>query len=211
VDPLHPAPEAIARAVAVMRQDGLVIFPTRGLYGLGADALNPRAVARIFGLKGRDRSKPLLVLIHERRALEGLVAEVSPLAQFLMDRFWPGGVTFVLPARAGLPPGLTSLQGRIGVRLTGHPVARALAAALDGPLTGTSANLSGAEGCAHVTDLDTAVCQAADLILDAGPLAGGPGSTVVDVTAGAARILRHGAVAGPEIMAACKRFTAGAG
>lgn len=206
MDPLHPAVEAVERAAAVIRKGGVVVFPTQGLYGLGADALNVRAVKRIFAIKSRESNKPLLVLIHDRQVLHRLVTEICPLAQYLMDQFWPGRVTFVLPARSGLPQGLISTNGRIGVRLTGHPVAHALAAALGGPLTGTSANLAGAGGCACLTELDVAVRRSVDLILDGGKLTGGAGSTIVDVAGPTARILRQGAVAGDEIMAACRRF-----
>lgn len=206
LNPATPEPKIIARAAAVIRGGGVVIFPTQGLYGLGADALNPAAVERIFALKGRDPGKPLLVLIHRRDQTEILAAEVNALTRRLMDRFWPGQVTFVLPAAPGLPRGLVSTEGKIGIRLAGHPVAVALAAAVGGPITGTSANLSGEGGCADLDQLQPEVKAAADLILDAGPLAGGPGSTVVDTYVTPPRILREGSVPAKEILAACGGF-----
>jgi L-threonylcarbamoyladenylate synthase len=203
LDPATPDPGLIAKAAAVIRGGGVVVFPTQGLYGLGADALNPAAVDRIFALKGRDPGKPLLVLIHRRGQLDRLAAEVNAPARHLMDRFWPGQVTFVLPAAPGLPRGLVSTEGKIGVRLAGHPVAVALAAAVGGPVTGTSANRSGEGGCADLARLQPEVRAAADLILDAGPLAGGPGSTVVDPGVAPPLILREGSVPAKEILAAC--------
>ena len=86
-----------------------------------------------------------------------------------MDRFWPGNVTFVLSAAKDLPAGLLSPSGKIGVRLAGHPVAAALAQAVNGPITGTSANLAGRDGCSNIADLEPAVLAAVDLVLDAGP------------------------------------------
>jgi len=201
VDPLHPATDAIARAAAVVRSGGVVILPTSGLYGLGADALNPDAVERLFRFKGRDRSKPILVLIASEAMLHQVAGPVDALARSMMACFWPGRVTFVLPARQGLPQGLTGGTGKIGVRQVAHPVAGALVRALDSALTGTSANLSGATGCAVIDDIDPAVVDAVDLILDSGLLRGGPGSTVVDLTMEKPAILRAGAVPGDEIMA----------
>ena len=203
----QPAAAIITRAAALIRQGGVVIFPTHGLYGLAADAFNPTAVERIFTLKGRQRAKPLLVMIDQPSQLQSLVTTVPPLAQDLMDAFWPGRITFVLPAVAGLPEGLTSGEGKIGVRLAGHPVAAALTKAAATPITGTSANLSGAGGCAAIEQIDPAVLSSADLILNAGPLQGGPGSTVVDVCGPRPVILRQGAVDGDAIMAVSKRYS----
>ena len=201
VDPVHPDPAAIGAAADCIRGGGVVVVPTRGLYGLGADALRPETVDRVFAVKGRPENKPVLVLISERATVDRLVAEASPLARRLMDRFWPGRLTLVMPARPGLPEGLAAGTGTVGVRLCGHPVARALVAAVGGPVTGTSANPSGGPGCDRIDRLDPSVDRRADHILDAGPLAGGPGSTVVDVSGERPTVLRYGAV-GPAELAA---------
>jgi L-threonylcarbamoyladenylate synthase len=208
VAPRQPAAGVIARAADLIRQGRVVIFPTRGLYGLAADAFNPQAVDRVFALKGRIRAKPLLVLIHQHDQLNGLVNRVSPLARHLIDAFWPGRVTFILPAAPGLPEGLTSDEGKIGVRLAGHPVAAALCAAVGSPITGTSANRSGQGGCAGVEEIDPAVLAASDLILDAGRLEGGPGSTIVDVCGATPLILRQGAESKDRIMAVFHQYSA---
>jgi L-threonylcarbamoyladenylate synthase len=209
VDPLSPAPEIIRQAAELLRQGGLLVFPTRGLYGLGVDASNPGAVSRVFSIKKREPGKPLLVLIDNPRQLPGLTQTPSGVAAHLMRRFWPGQVTFVLKARPGLPPGLISKSGKIGVRQAGHPVARALVKALAGPLTGTSANLSGAGGCAAIDALDPALISAVDRVLDCGPLMGGVGSTVVDVTTEPPRVLREGVVSTAQIMEAYQAFFGG--
>ena len=200
VDPLRPSGEAMDEAVAAMARGGMVIFPTRCLYGLAVDALNPEAVARIFTAKQRPQTNPVLVLIPGMSFLETLVAHVPPWAERIMAQFWPGDVTLVFSAGPELPPRLTAGTGKIGVRLPRHPVAQALVAAAGIPITGTSANLSGEAGCFQVSDLPPRLVQAADLVLDAGPLRGGTGSTVVDVTCTPPRILRQGGVDGNEIL-----------
>jgi L-threonylcarbamoyladenylate synthase len=194
VDALHPAPEAIAEAAKVIRSGGVVILPTTGLYGLGTDALCPPSVEKLFRIKGRCTLKPILVLIASGDVLPQVAGPVDEKTRTMMARFWPGRVTFVVPERSGLPPGLTGGSGKIGVRQAAHPVAHALVRAVGRPLTGTSANLSGAGGCAAVSDIDPALIEAVDLVLDSGPLAGGAGSTVVDMTGPIPVVLREGAV-----------------
>ncbi len=203
----EPDEAFIAQAAAMIRRGGLVVFPTRGLYGLGADAFNADAVGRIFDLKGRSADKALLVLIEDVRALTRVAKAPSAMATYLMRHFWPGQVTFVVPARTDLPVGLNAGSGYIGVRWVGHPVAAALIRAVGNPLTGTSANISGTKGCAAVDDLDSNILARVDGVLDAGPLAGGHGSTVVDVTSAAPVVLREGAVAASEIMSCFQRYT----
>jgi L-threonylcarbamoyladenylate synthase len=202
VDARQPDMELILLAAGIIHNGGVVVIPTSSLYGLAADAGNPEALARIFRIKGRDPGKPILVLIDRMAMLDRVAGEIaSPVLQ-LMAHFWPGGVTFVVPARPGLSPILTSGSGAIGVRRVRHPVAAALVRAAGCPITGTSANLSGAPGCAAVEDIDPSVREAVDLVLDAGPLAGGPGSTVVDVAGTVPVILREGAVPGAQVLAA---------
>jgi L-threonylcarbamoyladenylate synthase len=183
----------------MVRQGGIVVLPTHGLYGLGGDALNPAVIQRIFQIKRRPAANALLVLIADMQALEQVALAPDASVLHLMHRFWPGRVTFVLPARSELPPALTGGSGKVGVRLVAHPVAVALVRAVGTPLTGTSANISGAGGCAEVDQIDASVLNGVDGVLDGGPLAGGPGSTVVDATGSAPVILREGAVPGQEI------------
>jgi L-threonylcarbamoyladenylate synthase len=206
VDPHDPEPGAISQAAKAIAAGGVVIFPTHGLYGLGADAFNPDAVRRIFQIKGRPPNKPLLVLISDPADLQRLVPTTSPATRHLMHRFWPGGVTFVMPAREELAVELTGGGNKIGVRQSAHPVATALVQSVGSPLTGTSANFSGAGGCARASEIDPALIDAVDLVLDCGTLAGGPGSTVVDVSDAAPVILRQGAVEARKILRCYQRF-----
>jgi len=196
----HPEPEVIQRAVILIKQGGIIAFPTRCLYGLGADAFNAEAVNRVFQLKQRPPQKPILILIDRRIQLERLVSHVSKAASRIMDRFWPGRVTLVFEAAATVPNYLTAGSGKIGIRLPGHPVAAALIESLGAPLTGTSANLSGKPGCSCIDDLDPLLVQPMDAVLDAGPLKGGNGSTVVDVTGDIPRVLREGQIPEKDIL-----------
>lgn len=206
-DPAGPAArEAILEAAARIRSGGVVVFPTRCLYGLGADALDPEAVGRVFDIKQRPQDKPILVLVHRMSDVERLVRRIPPCARPIMEKLWPGGVTLVFEAGTGVSPLLTAGTGRIGIRLCAHPVARALAEAAGTPITGTSANLSGLPACDDIARLDPRIAASVDLILDAGKLEGGVGSTVVDVTGDRPQILRHGAVPVDRILEAVSPF-----
>lgn len=204
VNPRSPEPEAIGRAEALIRAGGVVCFPTRCLYGLGADALDAAAVERVYEIKQRPADMPLLVLISRSAQLTELAARVPPMAKMLIERFWPGRLTLVLEAQPLIPARLTAGTGKIGIRLAAHPVARALVEAFAGPITGTSANLSGESGCRQVAELDPRIARQVDLILDGGALKGGVGSTVVDVTGENPVVIREGDISRPEILAAIK-------
>ncbi len=201
----HPEPDLIQHAATAVKQGGVIAFPTRCLYGLGADAFNAEAVDRVFKIKKRPSQKPILILVDRRMQLERLVSHVSKAAARIMDQFWPGRVTLVFDAADTVPYHLTAGTAKIGIRLPGHPVAAALVNSLGRPLTGTSANLSGRPGCRRIDDLDPQLIQHLDIVLDAGPLKGGTGSTVVDVTKDMPRVLREGEVSTKEILTLIKR------
>ena len=190
---------AVDLAARIIRQGGVVVFPTSGLYGLGADAFNPDAVARVFAIKERPAGKAVLILVRETGDLGTLVAEVSPAAHRLVDHFWPGRVTLVFKASARVSTLLTGGTGKIGIRVVKHPVAVALLDGVGGPITATSANRTGFPACADIADLDPHVAAESDLVLDGGPLAGGSGSTVVDVSRETPRVLREGGVTAAKI------------
>lgn len=197
--------QCLHRAAHIIRRGGVVVFPTHGLYGLGANALDGDALERVLRLKRRDRGKPLLSLVADMSALEQVARRPEGAARFLMQCLWPGGVTFVVAAGDKAHDSLTGGGGKIGVRIPGHPVAAALARAAGVPITGTSANLSGAGGCADIKALAPDLIHGADLILDAGPLAGGPGSTVVDICGSVPQVLREGRISEKQIMQ-CQRL-----
>jgi L-threonylcarbamoyladenylate synthase len=172
---------------------------------LAADAFNIRAVERIFEIKRRRPDNPLLVLIKSREAVPMLAEEIPPAAACLMDSFWPGKITIILPAGPPIHETLTGGTGRIGIRVPGHPVAAALVKAVDTPITGTSANVSGKGGCSTLSDLDPEIEKASDLVLDAGALTPGKGSTVVDVRKNGVCILREGAISRTDLLTVLQR------
>jgi L-threonylcarbamoyladenylate synthase len=193
VDPSSPSPVDIGRAADILNKKGVVAFPTTGLYGLGADARCADAVRRVFAIKRRPALKPVLVLLSGIEELETLVQTIPAYAQPFLG-LWPGGITLIFECRDTVVPELTGGTGKIGVRFPAHPVAKALVARFKGPITGTSANLAGMPAVNRVADLDEEIRSRVDLVLDAGPLAGGAGSTVLDVSAWPVKLLREGAV-----------------
>ena len=191
----HADDASIRRAAALLRAGELVAFPTETVYGLGADALNGGAAARIFAAKGRPADNPLIAHIAGESDLSGLIAgEPVPCARALMCAFWPGPMTLIFPKSARVPREVTAGLDTVAVRMPSHPVARALISAAQTPIAAPSANRSGRPSpttAAHVLeDMDGRI----PLILDGGPCEVGLESTVVDVTGARPRILRPGGV-----------------
>ena len=193
VDPASPPAGALADAAAVVEAGGVVAFPTETFYGLGVAALDAAAVRRLFALKGRPESRPVLVLVDDPARIDR-IALLTASARELIARHWPGALTLVLAARPVVPTELTAGTGTIGVRQPGHPVARALAAALAAPITAPSANLTGEAPPTTAAEVLRVFDGQIDLVLDAGPTPGGLPSTVIDVTVDPPRVLREGAV-----------------
>jgi L-threonylcarbamoyladenylate synthase len=177
----------------MLRQKGVVVFPTSGLYGLGADAFCAEAIDRVFAIKRRPSHQPLLVLLSGLHDMDTVVQMVPDYAEPLL-KLWPGGITLVLRAGDGVPAALTGGTGKIGVRMPAHCVAKALVEALGGPITGTSANLSGCPASFDIKTLAPEIRGQVDMVLNAGPLAGGAGSTILDVTCWPVEVIREGAV-----------------
>ena len=186
---------SIRRAAALLRAGELVAFPTETVYGLGADALNGEAAARIFAAKGRPADNPLIAHIAGESGLAGLIAgEPCTCARKLMRAFWPGPMTLIFPKSPRVPREVTAGLDTVAVRMPSHPVARALIRAAQTPIAAPSANRSGRPSpttAAHVLeDMEGRI----PLILDGGPCEVGLESTVVDVTGARPRILRPGGV-----------------
>ena len=186
--------DTIYQAAQIILDDGVVVFPTRAFYGLGANSFSRKAVERIYRIKQRAPTKPILILIADLTELSPLVRTVPDAAIDLIERYWPGEVTLVFEAAKVLPDSLTGGTGKIGIRLVGHSVARGLVKAVGRPITGTSANISGRPACSTVNVLDNEIVQEVDLVLDNGRLAGGRGSTIIDVTVNPPKVLREGVV-----------------
>ncbi|SHF06053.1 translation factor SUA5 [Desulfofundulus australicus DSM 11792] len=199
VDPVEPRSEIIDRAGMILRRGGLVAFPTETVYGLGASALDGRAVRRIFEVKGRPPDNPLIVHVAGREMLRPLVRSWPATAEKLMAAFWPGPLTLVLPAAPGVPREVTAGLDTVGIRMPAHPVALALIASAGIPVAAPSANLSGRPSpttAGHVLqDLNGRI----DAILDAGPAGVGVESTVLDLVADVPVILRPGGITPEEL------------
>lgn len=189
----HPEPGLIEQAASLILQGELVAFPTETVYGLGASAFLPRAVEKIFTAKERPGGNPLLVHVSQREQINALVGEVPKEAVLLMDTFWPGPLSIVLPARPEVPPVVTGGKPNVGLRMPAHSVALALIDAA-GPIAAPSANLSSRPSpltAEHVlADLEGRIAA----ILDGGPTGLGVESTVVDLCHHPFRLIRMGGV-----------------
>lgn len=195
---------ALREAGQVARAGGVLAIPTESFYALsasvGTSARQGFALNRVLAIKGRPAGKPLLVLIASLDQLPGLVAEMPAAAQALMRRFWPGPLTIVFPAAAGLPSALTAGTGTVGVRLSADPVLNEILRET-GPVTGTSANRSGCPPARTADEVEAQIGAQVDLVVDAGPTPAAQPSTVVTVR-GRLHILRDGPIGQPELQAA---------
>jgi L-threonylcarbamoyladenylate synthase len=196
IDPEKPDEEKLTEAVRILVAGGVAAFPTETFYGLGADARNEAAVEKIFRIKGRDFRNPIALIVADDREVSPLVEDIPATAKILMQRFWPGPLTLIFRAAPTVSSRLTGGTGKIGIRISNHPVARLLAAGLAGPLTATSANLSGGPECSSADAVVSTLGDLPDAVIDGGPTPGGAGSTILDVTVSPPRILREGAIPG---------------
>ncbi len=186
--------DAVQDAAAVLRRGGLVAFPTETVYGLGADAENPEAVARIFTAKGRPANHPLIVHIGHAELLERWAADIPPPARWLVQRFWPGPLTLILKRARRVPDAVTGGQDTVGLRVPDHPMALALLAAFDGGIAAPSANRFGRVSPTAAAHVHAELGEAVDCILDGGPCRVGIESTILDLSDGHPRLLRPGAI-----------------
>ena len=198
---IPPTPQNIQRAAERIKNGGVIAYPTETVYGLGADPYRTEAVQKIFTAKGREETKGIILLIRGATDLATLVRAVSPTAQTLIRAFWPGPLTLVFKARPDLPPALLGGRDTIALRHSSSPIAAQLLTALGGPLTSTSANRSGTPPARSAYDAQNALGDRLDLILDGGPSASETPSTLVDVSADRALLLREGAVSVRELSA----------
>jgi L-threonylcarbamoyladenylate synthase len=194
-----PDAEMIRRAAELLRAGKLVAFPTETVYGLGANALDERAVRRIFEAKGRPAANPLIVHVPDVAGARRLVAQWPPAAHKLADRFWPGPISLVLPKRPLVPEIVTGGGPTIALRVPAHPVALALLRAAEVPLAAPSANRSLRVSPTRAEHVLTTLQGRIDLVLDAGPTPGGLESTVVDLSVSPPRVLRLGLILPDEI------------
>jgi L-threonylcarbamoyladenylate synthase len=181
-------------AKKVLLSGGIVAFPTESFYGLAVNAMNEKAIQRLFHIKKRRSNRPILILIHDVNVLPRYVEYIPEVARVLIDRFWPGGLTLIFKAGPNISPLLTAGTGKIGTRLSSHPTATALARSIDGPITGTSANISGQPALLSAEEVYQYLGNKVELILDGGKTKGEKGSTILDITMDPPVILREGMV-----------------
>ena len=194
--------EAIGVAARILAEGGLVAFPTDTVYGVGAHALQPDAVERIYTAKIRPRDKAIPILLAKPDDLVLVAEGITETAWLLAERFWPGGLTLVLPRKANVPDVVSAGGPTVAVRVPDHPVPLALIAALGTPLAATSANLSGHPSPVTAQEVKAELGGRIELILDGGQCPGGIPSTVLDLSADPPTVLRAGAIAVEEIKAA---------
>lgn len=184
----------IRQAAAILRDGGLVAFPTETVYGLGADALNPEAVGKVYAAKGRPSDNPMIVHISRKEDMKKLTDGITPDVERLMEAFWPGPLTMVVPAKEIIPKVTTGGLSTVGVRMPEDPVARALIAEAGVPVAAPSANLSGKPSptrYSHVADdLDGRI----DAIIAGNDCRAGIESTVVDMSGEIPTVLRPGVI-----------------
>lgn len=197
----------LRRAVAILRRGGLVSFPTETVYGLGADALNPKAVCRIFEAKKRPRFDPLIVHVASPEQAAMLWDRVDPSAWLLIKKFWPGPLTIVLPKSFMVPDIVTAGLATVAVRMPAHPVALDLIRGLGRPIAAPSANLFGRTSPTTAADVREDLGNKVELILDGGTCLVGVESTVVAIEKGRAFLLRPGGVSLEELRKVMPVFT----
>ncbi|MFI9251269.1 L-threonylcarbamoyladenylate synthase [Streptomyces sp. NPDC053069] len=195
----------IGKAAGVLRAGGLVAFPTETVYGLGANAEDSAAVSRIFQVKGRPPSHPLIVHIGGAEHLDDWVEDVSATARLLAERFWPGPLTLVLRRGPRVPLEATGGLETVAVRVPDHPVALALLSAFGGGVTAPSANRFGSVSPTTAEHVCAELSDAVDFVLDGGPCEVGVESTIVDATGEIPSILRPGGVTREDLEAVLGR------
>lgn len=192
VDTEQPQRDVLAQARSVLDERGVVALPTETFYGLAVSVFDQVACERVFEIKGRPSTKALPCIVSGIEQLERVASEIPALVSELSTRFWPGPLTLIVPARATVAA--ASETGTIAVRVSSLPLARELAL-IAGPVTATSANVSGAPPATTADEVLAQLGGSVDLVLDGGATSGGLASTIVDVTSGKLELVREGAIA----------------
>lgn len=195
---------AIRDALIALAAGEAIVYPTETFYALGVDALSSDALERLFAIKGREPGKPVALIAADSAMAFAVAREIPAQARMLAEAFWPGPLTLILPAREGIPAALIGADGGVGVRVSSHPIARALAAGLQRPLTATSANLAGEPPAVEPESARRAFGDKVKVFVEGGRLAGGAPSTMVSVNRTGIRVLRAGAVSERQLAAALR-------
>ncbi len=198
ITPIHDAcsglSEAVETGVEVLKNHGVVAYPTDTLYGLGAAFNDLEAVDRVFDIKGRPRNAALPLLVASSADVKQVALGLDPRAEILMEAFWPGPLTLVVPSTQATPDLVTGGRGTVAVRMPDHPVPQELVRLLGCPITGTSANPTGGPDPATAEDVRKTLGDLVDYVIDGGPAPIGQPSTVIDLTGERPRLIRAGAL-----------------
>lgn len=194
INPDAPEKEKVERAGYIIREGGIVAFPTDTVYGLGVDVFNEQAVRKLYRVKERSRQRPASILIKEGSELDDLVLEVPDAAKVLMEAFWPGALTIVFRASGKIGSALTAGSGTIGIRIPENRIAISLIEISNVPITGSSANISGNAAASCKEEVLEQLEGKIDMVIDGGASNSRVPSTVVDLSDGKLNILREGKI-----------------
>ncbi len=203
--------QQIERGITILRQGGLIAYPTDTVYGLGASMSLPQSVARIYEVKGRPQSLPLPLLLADVYQIAEVAGKVPPSAWCFIRNFWPGALTLILPKANSVPAIVTGGGNSVAVRIPDHPVPVALIKGLGVPIVGTSANISGRPSPLTADEVYAQLGDKIDLIIDGGRCSVGRESTIVDVTGETPVIRREGAIPKEELRRVCGNILTGKG
>jgi L-threonylcarbamoyladenylate synthase len=200
IDPHSMRADDLAPAVRALRTGGIVGFPTETFYGLAADPRSPRAVGKIYSVKRRPANRSLPLIAASVAQVTDHVGRMTPLAERLASRWWPGPLTLIIPASAQLCEDVHQSTGRVAVRVTGDAVARTLAGSAGHAITSTSANFSGEPPPSSPDAVAAALGASIDVLIDAGQTPGGLPSTIIDATGETPVLVRSGAIAWDRVL-----------
>lgn len=200
IDPKRPSPSEIERAVEYLRKGQTVAYPTETFYGLGADVGQHQAIKNTYDIKARNYGPPISILVSDLDMMESVVSEVPPKARSLMQRYWPGELTIVLPATSLVPEEFVTDTGKVGIRISSHPVASELVKVFGKPITTLSASPMESPPSLCVRHVQEYFGDKLPCIIDGGEYDPSKGSTVVDIGGDSIRIIRHGAIPAREVI-----------
>jgi len=196
----------LEEACTLLRNSGVVAFPTDTVYGLGADVFNEEAVKKVFTVKKRPLTMALPVLVCDMHQLRRVAADVTSIAETLINRFWPGGLTIIMRKSASVPGCVTAGDELVAVRMPDHRIPLRLMRELNSPIIGTSANVSGKPTPLLFEDVEAQLGRSVDYIIRSNTCRGGIESTIVDITSGIPVIIRHGIIPDDAIIRAAALF-----
>jgi L-threonylcarbamoyladenylate synthase len=195
------SPRLLNQAVQLLRDGGVVAFPTDTVYGVGVDPFQPQAVRKLYRIKGRPEDKPIAILVGSIEDVARVAQTPSRTFSRLADRFWPGGLTLIVETRE-LPPEITAGGSTVGVRMPDHPLTLELLRGFGGPIATTSANRSGEHSATSAEEVGAQLGDRVNLIVDGGDTITKVASTVLDLSVSPPKILRHGGIS-EELLMEC--------